>query len=272
MKNLTLIVLVLTLFPACNAIEKLTGQSNPSSERTSLAEKRPLKIMIAGQSNGVSGAQLSDPWGYSLTGRVKVEDISIRHSLGVPTEQKKISNNLSWLILGDKIANMYNRDVEIYNQARGNTSTRDWVTLGFAQTFWERAEEIQPDIILWLQGGSDTLQFVGDTESYDNMRTIFDKIKKVSPNSIVFITLEGLRPYHESLGSAEANVRTSQKRMIREGRARQGVDHDLMRLEHPDWFENGNGGPEFSGNGFQGHADAWFLLLKGNSLLNSIFI
>lgn len=241
------------LFTGCERFKKLIGvDEEPSS-------KQEVTILVTGQSNGASPAQDHPPY-WSQTGRVWVEDFYSDHGAGrglvLPTMDKPVRSNVSWLYMGDELVRRFGfQKVTIINRSCPGSNSRrileaysDWIADG------QRAHH--PDFVLWIQGESDYHDNFPTDETVFNMTAI---IQKAGGRWIVARNacrdLSSGKPW---LGSPE-RVLNAQRRVIRSGLAVQGPD--LQPLKNDDRYADVEGA-EFFGEGLRAHGLAWFNVLE----------
>ena len=242
MKRLLILIIFLS---GCQVFAKTVNRIIPSTDSTEYEASSPIKILIAGQSNGASPANNAPP-AYTVTNRVHVKHIDYQTSWIVPKRNNPVTkHNVAFVYLGDLLASMFNRDVYIYNIARGNTSTENWVDL-YMGDFYTAIKNFKPDVVLWIQGETDAVIQYQKSESLKNMRKIFE-YAEVDPSRL-YIAL--------------TRIVDVQEQIISEGYGKRGVDIEAMRNAYPEYFEVGQG--EFDNEGLEAHGKAWFEILKHN--------
>lgn len=210
---------------------------------------KPYTILIAGQSNAVAGALAPTDIGISKTKKVSVV---FDGKETVPTEKEPITHSLTWIRLGDMIAERTGRDVRIVNVASGATTSDQW-----AEELKGRIPDAliryRPDVVLWIQGESDTDKNFSSEHVYENLR----KIANQAGNVPFYCALDG---YFHRTGEEPKKgfeIRAAQERLIREGRAQLGVDVDALRV--PGVVAEDK--MHFTGPGFETFARMWFEVL-----------
>ena len=246
MNSLKIILLMLLLAIAMHltACARVTGGSR-------ITFSASPKFLIAGQSNGVSPAQLHMPY-WSQTGLVTVTDVYGGRIQRVPTQTNPIDSSITWIYLGDRI----NRTVEFVNIALGNQSTQKWSDTHFDSMMKPAIEASDFDAVLWVQGESDIAEFIPEETTYSNMKSLITRSREIRPGLVWFVALDSdITGRYKGTNS----VRRSQQRIINEGLAQQGPDLDQLR-EHRENCETSF--VEFVGVGLRAHADLWFQVLQ----------
>lgn len=207
-------------------------------------------FLIAGQSNGTSGIQGTQGPIASVTGHVTIHDVA--GFSGIPTETRPSSVSITWVYLGDMLTGALVSDVQFVNISRGNTSTDQWIQNGWYKDIGPKARSSKATAVLWVQGESDGLQNLGVEQTYQNMKQMILDSRQYVPDLKWYVALDSYQ---------SDNPHVAQQRLISEGLAFKGPDIDLMRIDEPTWFEGSKA--EFSNiEGFKGHAQAWFDILK----------
>jgi hypothetical protein len=260
-------ILLAVLVFSLSACGRQVRSTIPNPQPVRLSE---LVIVISGQSNAVSATNNIDPPSpavFSETGQVYLthtrgDELFFRR---VPTMDRPSTGSAAWVYLGDLIAKLTGRSVHIINAAHGNTSSVGYQS-SYSAELLLAVSVYKPEFVIWIQGESDTE--IELQESRAAMRSIIDSTRKVVPNLRWFVALNGYAHnanyYPESL---KMPIRRVQQELIDDGTVRAGVDIDLLRSTHPEYFEamriQGFPGPEFIRDGIRRHAEAWFEIVKG---------
>ena len=220
--------------------------------------ERVLTIGFTGQSNATSLAQFC-PLGYSRTGRVWVEDVYDDHGHGrfelvLPTREKPVKSNISWLHLGDALieSGKYDKVIILNRGMPGWSSTKIRGNAGWIR---EAQDKYGPVAWCWIQGESDYHDSIPTEVTYENMKEI---IKAVGGRWFVALNAtwdeSHVKPW---LGTPERVIK-AQRQIIEEGYALQGPDLMPLKL-NPLYAEDG--GAEFIGEGLRKHGEAWLEVL-----------
>lgn len=240
-KNIIFMVLIFSTI-GCNKLDKIMGLEKP---------KPPIVILVAGQSNGVSGAQEHE-LKYSVTGAVSCYHADYWQELKVPTKENPSFANVSFIYMGDLIVSNYNREVHIINICKGGTSSREWID-NFLGGFVEDVKTYKPDAILWIQGETDKW-LIGakhQTKEWSYSNLLYIK-QQLNTNIPFYVAITWIPEVH--------------KRFINEGHGRLGVDLDNMRSTNANWFEKCMG--EVVGEGLKVHGERWFNILSRDGIFN----
>lgn len=250
-----LVALLPVLLTGCELLNHNSTHLTLSAKQSQI---NSATFLIAGQSNGVSGAQETVPVA-SVTGQVTSCYTGVL-PCAIPTVSNPSPYSIAFIKMADMISQVFNIPVTLVNVSHGNTSSRDWVQQGLYQNILAELRQREFTAVLWVQGESDSNQYIGTEETYQNMKLIIQKSRDIQPNLLWYVALDGFQA---------PNAHTAQQRLIDEGIALKGPDLDAMRASNPEWFEtglfNGTGGAELVGEaGLTGHAKAWFNSLNAD--------
>lgn len=262
-KGLKILALLFHLVTGCNKkyVDKLLGF--PPAR-----DAHVLTVVMTGQSNGVSPTDNNPegppaPPAWSRTGHVWItHDFGPEHFDGIPTEKKPVHFSAAWVYLGDMIYQRTGREVHFINASHGNTSTRNWVQ--YIPELQAKVDLYKPDLVLWIQGESDTTEGIPENESY----TILKRIMAVarSNGARVYVARDCGAHSWSYEDALQTPIRINEEKLIREGEVNAGPDIDRMRAMHSDWFEHVSHGTapgaEFIRDGIKEHAKAWFEILE----------
>lgn len=208
-----------------------------------------LTIIISGQSNGVSPSPRMPV--VSSTRRVY-----LTHSFGkesfehrAPTRFHPALYSAAWVYLGDMLVRATGRDVHIVNTSHGNTSSINYLEL-YGAELTHAIGRYKPDVVLWIQGESDS--YLSERDSEMALLSLV-KLSKALHDCHWFTALDSY-------------ARPAQQQLVDDGVIYRGVDLDLLRDKHPDWFERG-GQAEFLPEHLRDHATAWWTVLQTCGLI-----
>lgn len=236
------------LLTGCHSrgLERLLAEGHHTG--SSLESTEPIVILVAGQSNAVALANSPADYVHSTTGKVSV----VFHGVdeGAPTVAHPIANSITWVKLGDMLAQRTGREVRIINVAIGATNSNQWATT-FLHYITDSVEQYNPDVVIWVQGENDTFSGLTEEQSYQNYRKILD----AANGTPFYVSLDGfIIP-----GLDKEPVRRAQSRIIAEGNGLLGADIDELREDRGNMDPPGI---HFQGKGFDAHAIAWFNILS----------
>lgn len=209
----------------------------------------PERYLIAGQSNSVSPGNGASP-AYSKTGKVSINDpYHPEKSIRVPTATDPNETGYTWIALGD----LMDRSVTFNIVGQGGSTTTQWHD-SFYQKIVDALSKDRYTAVIWVQGESDSPYGanLSPEESFENLLFVINKSREIQPGITWYVALDGF------YGSKPA--RAAQQRLIDAGIVLQGGDLDLIRTEHPDYFEPSQA--ELVAPGFASFAQQWNQIIK----------
>lgn len=245
MKKTFLVILFLSMC-GCQTVHKVVAaMREPPKDDV-------LTILVAGQSNALSLLRGSGLRQYSTTGMVEMKEAPVTPFL-VPTQTRQIDQMIAWIYCGDLLAQSLNKKIRFVNFAVNGASSKVYNENGFRTNLGVGAEELNADLVVWIQGEADYSQGLTEEESYSNLKYIINYVKG-HKNIPFYVALnsngDALDAYADR---SQIPVRKAQMRLIAEGLARQGPDTDKLR----DLFPTDPGRLHFIGEGIAEHGLWW---------------
>lgn len=240
---------------ACSILTGCDRKHFPLLLSSSVNRSGPVTIVIAGQSNAVSNAS---PVG-SVSGHVEVTDMRTLQQVK-PTAWGPIDTSVSWTYLGDLIYGYFGREVRVFNQGRGSTSTAQWMdtaSYSYLNDMLATIRREKPQFVLWIHGESDYLTRMSASDTEYNLKYMIDLIHGIDPNIIVFLALSG-----DADGSYTVPQVVAEQNVINSGKALKGADLQAIRLTGEDDVPGPYTGYHLSDRGYQMMAEQFFNAMR----------
>lgn len=201
-----------------------------------VAQPAPKKILIAGQSNGVSAGRGSILSTFSTTQKVRVKSlVNNEPSPFIPTANQPATYNVAWVFLGDA----YDRPIHFYNVAIGGTTVAQWD----ASLYLEINRELTVqnfDAVIWIQGENDYEAGTTAVAYAASLTSVINKSRVLQPALKWYVALN-------SNGPGGNGTRTGQQNVITAGTALAAPDLDALRLT----TDTDAGSVHFQGDGLR---------------------